>query len=448
MLLSGSSAGSASSEEKEPMNKHLEQIEYLVGQEHDLAGLLRSPEVRGLLREALGAGAVQLLIRLEDGSVACSEGTLNGAVALREIRIPLFLEGERVGHLLVKGREGDASLDGIGGILRSAITVVAHNNLKRMMTAEMHTSLVTSTYDELLAKNLQLSASEARYRELAQSLEVKVLERTEELKRAHARLLQQEKLASVGQLAAGVAHEINNPIGFINSNLTTLGKYVGRLMEMLDWYRQDANSSERLNEAAALKAKELKLETVRRDVWDLLEQSLAGAERVRKIVADLKGVSHVDEAVGRSFNLRLEVERTLSVMKAQLPADAIVQCDLAETPPVAGNGALFCQALVNMIQNAIQAVPSGLVLKLGSFYTPEKICFSIADNGRGVPEEIRSRIFDPFFSTRDVGEGTGMGLAVVYDIVKNCDGSISVGDAPGGGALFVMEFPMPSQEGV
>jgi signal transduction histidine kinase len=428
------------------MNKHREQIEYLVGQEHDLPNLLRSPEVRGLLREALAAGAAQILISLEDGSAACSEGTLNGTAPLREISIPLFLEGERVGHLLVRGREGDASLDVIGGILRSAITVVVHNNLKRMMTAEMHTSLVTSTYDELLAKNLQLSASEARYKELAESLEVKVAERTEELKRAHARLLQQEKLASVGQLAAGVAHEINNPIGFINSNLATLRKYVGRLMEMLDWHRQQAVSSD--NEEAALKEKELKLEIVRKDVWDLLEQSLAGAERVRKIVADLKGVSHVDEAIGRSFNLRLEVERTLSVMKAQLPADATVQCDLAETPPVAGNGALFCQALVNMIQNALQAVPSGLVLKLGSFYTPEKVCFSIADNGCGVPEEIRSRIFDPFFSTRDVGEGTGMGLAVVYDIVKNCGGSIWVSDAPGGGALFVMEFPLPSQEGV
>src|SRR5690349_19516732 len=101
-LLSVSSAGLVSSEGKELM-KHREQIEYLVGQEHDLPDLLRSPEVRGLLREALGAGAAQLLIRLEDGSTACSEGVLNGAAPLREISIPLFLEGERVGHLLVRG---------------------------------------------------------------------------------------------------------------------------------------------------------------------------------------------------------------------------------------------------------------------------------------------------------------------------------------------------------
>jgi two-component system NtrC family sensor kinase len=430
------------------MNRHSEQIEYLVGQEHDLPALFQSLEVRGLLHEALNAGVLQVLIKLEDGSAVCSEGTQNSAAAGREIRMPLSLEGERVGHLLVRGREGDDALDAVAGILRSAISVVMHNNLKRMMTAEMHTSLVTTTYDELLSKNLELSASETRYRELAQNLEVKVRERTEELGRAHARLLQQEKLASIGQLAAGVAHEINNPIGFINSNLATLRKYVGRLLEMLDWYRLQPASAGQLNEAADLKARELKLEMVKGDVWDLLDQSLAGAERVRKIVADLKGVSHVDEAYGATFDLRLEVERTLSVMRAQLPVDATVQCDLVDTPPVAGNGALFCQALVNLIQNAVQAVPSSLVLKLGSFRSPGKVVFSVADNGSGVSEELRSRIFDPFFSTRDVGAGTGMGLAVVYDIVKNCGGSISVGDAPGGGALFTMEFPLLSQEGV
>src|SRR6185369_4650543 len=412
MLLSTNSAGLAGSDGDHRMNRHREQIEYLVGQEHNLQELLQSLEIRGLLHEALSAGVLQVLIMLEDGSAVCSEGTQDSAAAGREIRMPLSLEGERVGHLLVRGREGDAALDAVAGILRSAISIVVHNNLKRMMTAEMHTSLVTSTYDELLAKNLELSASETRYKELAQNLEVKVRERTEELGRAHARLLQQEKLASVGQLAAGVAHEINNPIGFINSNLATLRKYVGRLLEMLDWYQLQPAVAGQLNEAAALKARELKLEMVREDVWDLLEQSLDGAERVRKIVADLKGVSHVDEAESATFDLRLEVERTLSIMKTQLPADATVQCDLTDIPPVAGNGALFCQALANLIQNAAQAVPTGLVLRLVSSCCPEKVCFSVADNGSGVPEELRNRIFEPFFTTRDVGAGTGMGLAV------------------------------------
>lgn len=429
------------------MSRHREQIEYLVGQEHNLLDLLQSPEIRGLLHEAVLSWQLQVLIMLADGSAVNSEIAKEFSVPLREIRMPLFLEGEMIGELLVRGGEADRALEGIAAILRSAISVVLHNNLKRMLTAEMHTSLVTKTYDELLTKNLELSSSEAKYRDLAQNLELKVHERTGALEMIHVRLLQQEKHASIGRLAAGVAHEINNPIGFINSNLATLKKYVKRLLEMLDWYQLQTVSIAELNESAAQKSKELKLEVIRGDVWDLLEQSLAGAERVKKIVADLKGVSHVDEVDGETFNLPLEVERTLSVMKAQLPEDALVKCDLAATPPIAGSGALFCQALVNMIQNSVQAVPSGLVLQLKSRCDADKICFTIEDNGSGIPAELRSRIFDPFFTTRDVGAGIGMGLAVVYDIVTKCGGSIIVGEAAGGGALFAIEFPLLLKEG-
>ncbi len=430
------------------MNRHREQIEYLVGQEYNLLELLQCVEVRALVHEALLAGALQLQLTIEDGSVVCAEGSNPITGLRREIRLPLFLEGERVGELLVSGEEHDRALDGIAAMLRSAITVVLHNNLKRMLTAEMHTSLVTKTYDELLAKNLDISASEARYRELAETLELKVKERTEELGLAHARLLQQEKLASIGQLAAGVAHEINNPIGFINSNLATFRKYVSRLLEMVDWYHAQILTIAGLNEAAALKEKELKIEVIRNDVWDLLEQSLAGAERVKKIVADLKGVSHVDEVSGARFNLRLEVERTLSVMHAQLPTDAIVNCDLVDTPMISGSGGLFCQALVNMVQNAVQAVPIGLMLQLKSECSATKVSFSVADNGPGIPKEMRGKVFDPFFTTREVGAGTGMGLAVVYDIVKKCGGNVSIADSPGGGALFLIEFPLQPTEGV
>lgn len=423
------------------MNRHREQIDYLVGEEHNLLELLQSPEIRDLVHEASIAGALRVSLIMEDGSAVCAEEHEEVGPHPHVITQPLFLEGEKVADLQVWGAEGDHSIEGIAAMLRSAISVVLFNNLKRMVTARMHTSLVTRSYDDLLAKNLELSASEARYRELAQSLEIKVKERTDELGLAHARLLQQEKLASIGQLAAGVAHEINNPVGFINSNLSTLKKYVTRLLEMIDWYQQQTAADEELDDLARLKQGELKIAMVRDDVWELLEQSLAGTERVRKIVADLKAVSHVDEIDGQSFDLRLEVEKTLSVIRPQLPVDAVIKCDLADTPPVSGNGALFCQALLNMVQNSVQATPSGLVLQLRSSNVDGRVCFSIADNGHGVPESIRERIFDPFFTTRDVGGGTGMGLTVVYDVVKSFHGTITVKDAPGGGALFEMEFP-------
>lgn len=424
------------------MNRHRKQIDYVVGEEQNLLELLQSPDVRALLHEAVIAGALQVSMVLDDGSVVCFEERSKESSAGRLISLPLFLEGEKIAELKVCGGEADGAIDGIAAMLRSALSVVLVNNLKRLVTARMHTSLVTKSYDDLLAKNLELSASEARYKELAQNLELKVKERTTELGIAHARLLQQEKLASVGQLAAGVAHEINNPVGFITSNLSTLKKYAGRLIEMLDWYQQQTSADESLHETARLKLNELKIIMVRDDIWDLLDQSLSGAERVSKIVADLKGLSHVDEIDARSFDLRLEVERTLSVMGAQLPSDAVIQCNLADTPPVAGSGALFSQIIFNMIQNSVQSSPSGLVLQLNSSCCGDMVRLEIADNGHGVPAEIRDRIFDPFFTTRDVGAGTGMGLAVVYDIIRNCNGSIAVREAPGGGALFTIELPV------
>lgn len=429
------------------MNRHHEQLDYLVGQEHNLLELLQAPEIRELLRVSVKAGVCQAKLTMMDGVLVYGEERQDLTWAADELMTPLVLEGEPIGQLVVRGAVGSDLPAGISAMLRAAITVVLHNNLKRMLTAEMHTSLVTRTYDELLARNLDLSASEARYRELAQSLEVKVRERTEELGIANARLLQQEKLASIGQLAAGVAHEINNPIGFITSNLATLKKYTGRLLEMLEWYQAQATAHPSLLAGAATKAQELKLALVTADIWDLLAQSLAGAERVKKIVADLKGVAHIDELVDREFDLAVEVERMLAVLQPQLPADAAIVTTLAPTPKIAGSGALFSQALANMIQNACQARPVGLQLQLAASCADGVVRFTLADNGPGVPLELRSRIFDPFFTTRDVGAGTGMGLAVVYDIVRKCGGTIAVTDGPGGGAMFVIEFPVsPERE--
>ena len=428
------------------MNNSREAINYVVGQELSLLELLQTFDIKGLLQGALEGGATEAAILLGDGSVICSVGKSPVDTDFMEVRHQLLLEGEPAGCLLVRGGKGDRSLDGIAAMLKVTVDMVITNNLKRMLTAQMHSSLVTKTYDELLSKNLALSASEARYRELAENLEVKVTERTRELAVAQVKLLQQEKLASIGQLAAGVAHEINNPLGFINSNLVTMKKYVSRMLEMIGWLESRVEAGSPAAAEIQEKKHSLKIDIVTEDVWDLLEQSLAGAERVRKIVADLKGVSHVDETGVKSFNICHEAEQTLAVVKNLLPNDAEVNTAFSETPPVAGSGALFCQALENMIKNSVQACPQGLVLELACGYGQGMAWFSIADNGCGVSPEIRNRIFDPFFTTRDVGEGAGMGLAVVYDIVKTSAGNITVSDSPSGGALFMLEFPAVTQE--
>ncbi len=350
-----------------------------------------------------------------------------------------------VGNLVVTGKQLQSSfLTAMADILLAAVNSILTNNLKRMLTTEMHTTVVSQSHTDLLETNRRLTESEACYRELAENLEVKVRERTEALEKAHARLLQQEKMLSIGQLAAGVAHEINNPLGFIISNLTSLQKYVARFVAMLDYFRESLRSGEETAGIALRpngKWQELKLDLVCGDIGDLMAQSLSGAQRVKRIVADLKGFSHVDEAQEREVDLNEEIDRTLNVLAHQIPAGTAISRDFQPLPTFRCQPGLLCQVFLNIIQNALTVRDEGLKLTISTRAESDHLLLSFSDNGPGVPCELRGRIFDPFFTTRDVGVGTGMGLAVVYDIVNQYGGRVDVGDAPGGGALFTLTFP-------
>ena len=241
--------------------------------------------------------------------------------------------------------------------------------------------------DQLLLITQQLSASEARYRGLAENLEEKVQKQAAELKSALIIQLQQEKLMAVGQLAAGVAHEINTPLGFITSNLHTLQKYVARFVIMLDAYQQLLPlglSPEENRQRIVQKEKELKLELVKSDVGDLLQQSLAGAERITKIVADLKGFSHVDDLGDQMVDINAELERTVSVLGQQLGRDTMIIKELQALPLFRCQASLLSQVFYNIIINAGQARPEGLVLTLATLWDGERIKISIADNRPGI----------------------------------------------------------------
>jgi len=420
-------------------------IEYIVGAEKSLGEILSDDEVIPLLKSAVRAGASRVVVTDSGDRVLWMHGVPSGKGNSATERMPLYLEGEVAGSLVVESPPGgDIHLKGLKGLLLDVLNTIITNNLKRMLTTEVHTSVVNQTYKELLDTNNRLSASESRYRELAESLDRKVHERTEELKRAHTRLLQQEKIASIGLLAAGVAHEINNPLGFISSNLNTLKRYIMRFTEMIDFYRTIIEADGPRDDpagAARRKWKDLKLDFISRDVEELISQSLDGAERVRKIVSDLKGFSHVDDSKEDIVDLNAEIDRTLNVLVHEIPRNAEIVKDYELLPGFVCNPALICQVFLNIILNSLQARKEGLKLLISTKCLDGSIEISFADNGPGISDEVRNRIFEPFFTTKEVGRGTGLGLTVTHDIITAYDGEIEVRSETGKGTAFIIKLP-------
>jgi two-component system NtrC family sensor kinase len=418
---------------------------YVVGEEKRLADIIAEEDVMPLVTGVIRAGAARAAVTDENDNVLWSagDGTVGDA---RDIILPLYLEGEVVGRLAVSGEsKNDGNLKGLAELFQNALKIILASKLKRMLTTEIHSTVINQSYEELLEINRKLSVSENNYRSLAESLEIKVEERTEELKRALSRLLQQEKMASIGQLAAGVAHEINNPLGFIYSNLQTMDKYVIRFMTMLDYYRSaipGAAGKSELMESCRRKWEELKLDTVCADVFELIKQSMEGAQRVKKIVSDLKDFSHVDAAGEYPVDLNAEIDKTLNVLTHEMPPGTEIVRNYGPLPGFACKPALVGQVFLNLLLNAVQARRKDLRLVIATMHNGESIRLSFADNGPGIPDEIKNRIFEPFYTTKDVGAGAGMGLTVAYDIISAYGGTIEMNCPEEGGAVFTITLPV------
>ncbi len=267
-----------------------------------------------------------------------------------------------------------------------------------------------------------------------------------ELEDTRLQLVQAEKLASVGQLAAGVAHEINNPIGFIRSNLGSLNSYMGDLSPLLEPLLElpsEQNQKLALLDKMSQQADELQLGEVLEDVQDLLLETLEGVDRIGNIVADLHSFSHVNDDGLTAIDLSQTLQKALRLLDTQLKHIDIQQ-RLTDVPDITADGSRVSSACACLIQNAIDALKGQDKprITLTCKQLGGKIRLEITDNGCGIAADTLPRIFDPFFTTKDVGEGTGLGLHTVQQLIAELGGTIQPRSRPGIGTRMEIELPV------
>jgi signal transduction histidine kinase len=276
-----------------------------------------------------------------------------------------------------------------------------------------------------LANQSAIAIENARaFDEIAQlnkTLEARVEERTHELRDTQAQLVQSEKMRSLGQLVAGVAHELNNPIGFVHANLQLLDEYVKRLLQ------PDLDPERRR------KAQEA--------ITKLLSRSREGTERVKRIVQDLRTFSRTDQAELEQVSLNDEIERTLALMEPRLKGIELVR-DFGELPPVRCYAGPLNQVFLNLLMNASDALDGRGRIRIRTRAEPPGVVLRFEDDGPGMPPEVVSRIFEPFFTTKAVGKGTGLGLSLSHGIVARHGGTMEVDSQPGQGARFTIRLPL------
>jgi two-component system, NtrC family, sensor kinase len=290
--------------------------------------------------------------------------------------------------------------------------------------------------------------------DLSRSLEDKVRVRTEQLRSANEelrtayrdlqatqlQLIQREKMASVGQLVAGVAHELNNPIGFISSNVATLTDFVQRLRAMLAAY-QDADLPEADRARVETRRRELQVDYALKYLDSMISGIREGADRTRKIVGDLRVFARTPDDVWQPVDLHEELDSSLTLLNHLLKDRIVVTRRYGALGPVECVRSQIDQVFLNVLANAAQAIKGPGTITVETRREGEMAVIAVGDSGPGIAPDVLRRIFDPFFTTKPRGQGTGLGLSISTDIARRHGGSLSLEPA-GTGARFVCRLPL------
>ena len=288
-----------------------------------------------------------------------------------------------------------------------------------------------------------------RYRllEEIQRLQETVAAEVEKNREKDLALIRSEKMAAIGQLAAGVAHEINTPLGYISSNLSVLARYQ---VQLVRFFRENGSrqpTATLLVNVTADKESQA-VAAILKDLPELIKETLEGAERVTKIVRDLKNYSRLDTVEHEAVTLTSCLECALTICFNKLKKVAHIRKEYESLPEVLCNPGQLNQVFLNLLLNAGQAlVPMGEIV-LRSWHNDACVYASVSDTGKGIPVEIMGRIFDPFFTTKDVGVGTGLGLSISSEIIKSHQGELLVVSVVGTGTTFTVKLPRTPEDGM
>lgn len=293
-------------------------------------------------------------------------------------------------------------------------------------------------------------ALEDQRRRQREELEERVRQATRELESRQAQLIQSEKLASLGQMAASIAHEINNPVGFVSSNISTLGVYTSVLRRLLGLYQQveehlgldipDAAAS-LLEEIRAVRRQE-RLEEILSDTDELLSESREGMVRIREFIQDLKTFVREEAGTAQQADLNKLLQVTLRMLRHEMKYKAQVRLDFGPLPLVRCYPTQLNQVFVNLLVNAVQAIESRGEIHITTRREGNDVVVRIKDSGRGMTPETQARLFTPFFTTKPAGEGTGLGLSICYAIINRHKGRIEVDSELGKGTTFSVHVPL------
>jgi two-component system, NtrC family, sensor kinase len=374
-----------------------------------------------------------------------------------------WLQGERFALVIT-----DIQMPGLGGIellrkineLYRDIAVIIVSGVDR--TQRVIDAIRMGAYDYLVKpcdldvldlcvdralERRALLRNARKYKEDLEKRNLELARRKAELERLQAQLVHSEKMASLGQLADGIAHELNNPAGFIFSNMEALPQFLKKVERVLLSYEQIS-----LNEVDAAHVEQAKTEAgftnVMSDLQSIAADSYSGAERIRDIVKNLRLFSRLDEAEIKHVDLHEGIESTIRLLSQCYNSPVItLRRDYGVVPPVECYAGQLNQVWMNLLVNAAQAIgETGGEVLIRTSSDQKNALVSISDSGKGIAPEHLNRIFDPFFTTKPIGEGTGLGLSISHGIINRHGGTLRVDSAPGRGATFNVSLPIHVRE--